>query len=352
MAGHIGMVPAVKIPNRQQVRPADFLLNSDNPDHQWNGLIGIMQLPSVFDPPEGFIVSANNRPFVHNPPMGYFFSANDRVDRLTELFYQNEKIDLGFVKQTQLDVKVNSAIVLRDLVVQKIDSLNLADQNDHQIIEFLDVFRKWDGNYHIESKGAVSFQMLVFHLIENYYANIYDKDFAESLLSSEHANAFLIQDLRKEDDENIKPILQQAIKKAVKDSRKYKNWGEMHRLSVSHILGRIPIIGGRYRFGNYPAAGSYNSAMKTAHEIRNEKHDTFYGANSRFIAMMRDIDENYFVLLGGQDGWLGSEHFVDQVPLWLKGEYIKIPLRMENVRKFFSHQMQLQPATADGKREM
>ena len=68
--------------------------------------------------------------------------------------------------------------------------------------------------------------------------------------------------------------------------------------------------------------------------------------------MMRDLDENYIVLLGGQDGWLASENFVDQVPLWLKGEYIQIPLRIENVRKAFLHRMMLQPATADGRREM
>lgn len=350
--GHIGMVPAVKIPNRQQVKPDDFLLNPGNPQHQWHGLIGTLELPSVFDPAEGFIVSANNRPFEHNPPMGYFFSANDRVDRLTELFQQNDKVDLEFIKKTQRDVKVKSAVRLRELLIQKMDSLNFEITTDRPTSELLTALRQWDGNYHVDSKGSVAFQMLIFHLIRDYYTKLFDEEFAKSLLSSEHANTFLEQDLKKEGNENIKSILQQAIKKAAKDARKYKNWGDMHRLNVSHILGRIPIIGARYRFGNYPAEGSYNSAMKTAHEISNKKHDTFYGANSRFIALMRDMDENYFVLLGGQDGWLGSENFVDQVPLWLKGEYIKIPLRIENVRKAFVHQMKLQPLAADGRGEM
>jgi len=326
------------------LKPDDFFLNPDHPNHQWNGLIGTLELPSVFDPAEGFIVSANNLPFVHNPPMGYFFSANDRVDRLTELFQQNEEIDLEFVKQTQVDVKVISAVSLRDLIVQKIDSLNLDILTEHRASEFLKTFRQWDGSYHADSKGAVAFQMLVFHLIKDFYSPKYDEDFAASLLSSEHANAFLEQDLRTETDDNLKALWQAVIPKAIKDARKYKTWGEMHRLNVSHIFGRIPIIGKKFRSGNYPAAGSYNSAMKTAHEISNKKHDTFYGANSRFIAMMRDLDENYFVLLGGQDGWIGSEHFVDQVPLWRKGEYIQIPLRMENVRKSFSNQMKLIPA--------
>ena len=342
--GHIGMVPAVQIPNRRQLKPDDFLLNPDDPLHRWDGLIGTLELPAVFDPAEGFVASANNRPFVHNPPMGYFFSANDRIDRLTELFQQNGKVDLEYVKQTQLDVHVKSAVSLRNFIVQKMDSINLEVKKDRETTAFLELLRDWDGNYHADSKGAVSFQMLVFHLIQNYYTKRYDDDFTAALLSSEQANTILEQDLKKEPALVFKNVLAHAIPKAVKDARKFKTWGEMHRLNVSHILGRIPIIGGRYRFGNYPADGSYNSAMKTAHEITNKKHDTFYGANSRFIAMMRDQDENYFVLLGGQDGWLGSEHFVDQVPLWLKGEYIQIPLRIENVRKSFPHTMQFQPA--------
>ncbi len=338
--GHIGMVPAVKIPNRNQLKPDDFILNLDNQQHQWNGMLGTLELPFVFDPEKGFIVSTNNRPFVHNPPMGFFFSANDRIDRLTELFQQNDKVDLDFVKQTQMDVHVISAVNLRDLLVEKIDSSHLIDPNDRQKSEFLNTLRHWDGNYHIDSRGAVAFQILVFHLIKTYYKQIYDEEFAELLLSSEHANTFLQQDLKKDDTESIKGSLQEATKKAVKDYRKYKNWGDMHRLNLSHPLGRIPIIGGRFRFGDYPAEGSYNSAMKTAHQISNKRHDTFYGANSRFIAMMRDLDENYFVLLGGQDGWLGSEHLVDQVPSWLNGEYIQIPLRIENIRSLFSHRIE------------
>ena len=341
--GHIGMVPAVKIPNRQQLKPDDFILNPDNPNHQWNGLLGTLELPFAYDPEEGFIVSTNNRPFVHNPPIGYFFSANDRVDRLTELFQQNDEVDLDFVKKTQIDVHVVSAVKLRDLLVEKSDNFHLIDQNDRQKSEFLNILRHWDGNYYADSRGAVAFQMLIFHLIKTYYSQVYDDQVAELLLSSEHANIFLQQDFLTGDSLLITNSLQQAIPKAVKDYQKFTSWGDLHRLKLSHPFGRIPLIGRRYRFGDYPIDGCYNSVMKTAHQIINKRHDTFYGANSRFIAMMRDMDENYFVLLGGQDGWLGSEHFVDQVPLWLDGEYIQIPLRIESVRESFPHQIQLQP---------
>jgi len=342
--GHIGMVPAVKIPNRLLSKPGDFILNPGNPLHQWNGLLGTLELPFIFDPDQGFIVSTNNRPFVYNPPVGYFFSANDRIDRLTELFRRNKKVDLDFVKQTQLDVHVKSAAKLRDMLLEKLDSLHVIDSNDDKENGFFSTLRQWDGSYHSDSRGAVAFQMLVFHLTKIFYSQLYDGEVADLFLSSEQTNLFLQQDLSNRDSSFIKNSLQQAMPDAVKDYRKFKNWGDLHRLKLSHLLGRIPIIGARFRFGDYPAEGSYNSALKTAHDINNKRHNTFYGANSRFITMMRDRDENYFVLLGGQDGWVGSEHFADQVPLWLKGEYIQVPLKIENVRVCFPHQMKLYPA--------
>ena len=341
--GHIGMVPAVKVPNRNQLRPDDFILNSAKPAHQWNGIIGSNDLPTVFDPAEGFIVSANNRPFVYNPPMGYFFSANDRVNRLRELFQNEDKIDLDYVKKTQIDVYVPSAEKARDALLDKIDEFNLRSQKDQKLLNLLNTLSQWDGIYNVNSKGAVAFQMLVYHFVQDFYTKIFDKDVAKILLSSEHVNLFLKQDLTDGDPAFLNSSLEKSLPKAIKDFRKYKNWGEMHRLKLNHFLGRIPLIGRRFRYGDYPAEGSYNTVAKTAHNVSNKKHDTFYGANSRFIAMMRDMDENYFVLLGGQDGWLGSENFVDQVPLWLKGEYIQIPLRVENVQMSFPHRMQLQP---------
>ncbi len=58
---------------------------------------------------------------------------------------------------------------------------------------------------------------------------------------------------------------------------------------------------------------------------------------------MSDIDANYFVLFGGQDGWLGSENFADQIALWQGGEYIRMPLSEERVAEAFPTVMQLTP---------
>jgi penicillin amidase len=83
--------------------------------------------------------------------------------------------------------------------------------------------------------------------------------------------------------------------------------------------------------------------MKTAHTITNKRHNSFYGANSRFITRLKNPDDNYFVLLGGQDGWVGSPYLTDQIELWRQGQYIQVPLTVDSVKTHFNRRMDLQP---------
>ena len=106
----------------------------------------------------------------------------------------------------------------------------------------------------------------------------------------------------------------------------------MHRLQLAHPLSNLPLVGGRYRFADYPAGGSSDTLMKTAHATTSERHATRYGANARHISDLSDLDLNYFVLLGGQDGWINSSTFTDQVSLWRAGDYVQLPLRPEKAR--------------------
>jgi penicillin amidase len=109
----------------------------------------------------------------------------------------------------------------------------------------------------------------------------------------------------------------------------------MHRLPIRHWFANLPLVGGFFRYGDYPIGGSRETIMKTSHGLVNDVSAATYGSQARFIADMGDLDANEFVLIGGNDGRLGSENALDQVPLWLKGEYIRMPLRPESVARDF-----------------
>ena len=138
-------------------------------------------------------------------------------------------------------------------------------------------------------------------------------------------------------------MLSDGLDKAGAAIESGQTWGDLHRLQIAHPLGALPLLGRRYVFDNLPVAGSSQTVMKTAHDLTDQKHNTQFGSNARHISDMSDPDENYFVLLGGQDGWMRSSTFMDQIALWRDGEFVRVPLRLDTVRATFPYAMALRP---------
>ena len=107
----------------------------------------------------------------------------------------------------------------------------------------------------------------------------------------------------------------------------------MHRLRLAHPLSRLPLVGGGTVFAEEGVGGSSETLMKTAHATTAEgAHSVTYGSNARHVSDLSDPDENWFVLLGGQDGRFNSSTMLDQWELWRRGEYVRVPLTLPAVR--------------------
>jgi len=340
-AGSIGMVLAVRLPKRPSDYRPQIIHQAADSSARWGGVVSALELPYSFNPPQGFIASANNLPAVTHPAVGNFFSANDRINRLHAVVAGRARWQIADLQRLQQDVFSESARELAEQIVRCARDWQLDAAAESEASLYLGALGAWDGAYCIDAAAPVILQSILHHFIRLYYTERYDQEAAELILGAEQSHALVLEDLKREGEARLRRCLDEAIREAGPAVRKYANWGEMHRLRLAHPFGNIPVIGGAYRYGDYPAAGSYLTLHKTAHAITDERHASFYGANARFIADMADRDENYFVLLGGQDGWLGSDLVTDQVPLWLKGAYLKVPFQQPAVATRFRHQQKL-----------
>ena len=202
-----------------------------------------------------------------------------------------------------------------------------------------DLMAAWDGHYRADSAGAVAFELIAYH-----FANAFlDETRLAAYEAAGRVFALLTVDASEASDYLLSPAFDRALSEAAGGLEEFPTWGDLHRLGLAHTLSNIPVIGDRYRFGDHPADGSSATIMKTAGRLTGERHLARFGANARHISDMSDPDENYFILLGGQDGWFNSSTFLDQWDLWQQGEYIRLPLRLETVRATFRHRMVLSP---------
>lgn len=332
--GNVGQVTATRVPKRSKALPAD-LVRPLADAAAWNDLATSRDLPSSYNPASGFLASANNRGAEAQWPIGYFFSADDRVTRLQQLVAGMARVTADDLKRMQMDTYSASSVAMRDAFVARARAAVLSLTPEQA--QALDAIAAWDGRYDRASTGPVAFEAAMAHFLPGSFAahEIAAFDAAGS------AYASFAQRVATLKADAFAKTAQDALTAAAGARTKYPSWGDMHRLIVQGQFAAIPVIGGRYTFDDVPAAGSSETILKTDHELSAERNTTRYGAQARHVSDLSDPDANWFVLLGGNDGWYNSSTFRDQVAAFQSGQSFKVPLRIETVRATFRHKTAL-----------
>lgn len=329
--GNIGMVLALTLPNRQQSDLETIVLDPKETIEAWQNPVDADSLPKILNPPSGFLASANNMPAKTTPPIGFFFGEGERIDRLKQLLSRKDDWTVAALEKLQHDVFSPAAYRLAGELVE----LNpLKEEPVAQAVA------SWDGHYSTGSEGAAAFELWLNEIVFSYPAEKYKNDTYRDWLFLTNQ---LPEDIRALDPQTQEELFRNSLQTAGRQWKNYPSWGEIHQLRVGHLLAALPGLGRFFVYDRFAAPGSRETVYKTAHGLIDEPHDSRYGSQSRHISSMADADDNWFVLFGGQDGWIGSEHFADQISLWRKGEYIRVPLRLDTVEKEFSRKTVLKP---------
>jgi penicillin amidase len=339
-AGNIGKVYAVQVPDRRGPPPADVILEPAQAARIWRETFSATDLPTVYNPAAGFIASGNNRP-PDDVAVGFFFSPDDRVDRMAGLIGDRRDIGVADVVDWQRDVYVGSSVALRDAIIGRIETLGLDAAAPPAERALIAEVRAWDGYYRADSAGAVAFEMLRATFTADFYQARFGDSGWAAFAGVGRIKELLVEDIEHADPATLKPLLTQALAEAAARRPAYPVWGDMHRLVLQHPLAFLPVVGSRFRFADHPVGGSTDALMKTAHPATTERHKATNGSNARHISDLADPDANYFVVLGGQDGWLNSATFLDQAELWRHGRYIRVPLRLETVAEAFPRRIEI-----------
>ena len=323
---------AVQIPIREAALPADLVLRADDPAAARHGTANAMSLPFALNPPGGVLASANNRPAPTSFPLGFLYPTSERVERLYALLKAKDKITIADLAHLQQDTLSTAALSLKHDFMPMLKASAVAPDFVHKI-------EAWNGRYDADKSGPVAFEAFLCEIAHRLYAK-------NGAVPSDKADwAYLVrylpQDLVTTPDHQKR--IDDSLVAAEKTARKFPTWGDMHRVEINHKLAFAPLIGDSFSLEDYGAGGSRNTVMKTAHGLVNAKHTSTYGSQARQLCDMSNPDGCSFVLFGGEDGWLGSANFADQVPLWREGRTIAMPLTLAKVAAAFPITTVLKP---------
>ncbi|MFP3942521.1 MAG: penicillin acylase family protein [Alphaproteobacteria bacterium] len=332
--GRVGQAMAAHLPRRASTPPID-LIAERGAIEDWEDRVNSGDLPFQVDPPAGYVASANNRPGQMEVPVGFFFAPDERVDRISAMIENGGRLDLEKLKAIQNDVIMHSAPEFRDRMLAFLPE----NSGNGAVNRVRSLLAGWDGAYTTDSQGALVFEFLIYHFL----ASLHGPRRMHLYLATWDTWTLLADDLNLPETDRLEAAMVRAASKVERVLDRYRRWGDVHRLRLSHMFSMAPVIGRAYRFTNDAVAGSNETVMKTAHGLSGRKHNARLGAIARHLSDLAHPDRNWFVLLGGQDGWLGSANFLDQYRHWRRGDYIQVPLSVKGVKESFRYKTAIMP---------
>lgn len=339
--GNIGWRPAVRLPIRKE---GESLLPRPGhlPEYDWKGTVPFEEMPYLFNPGIGYIVTANQKTIDDSYPyyISNMWADPSRAKRIEKLIQERKEIDVKDIKEIQTDVVSLFARELTPYIV----NTEKGDETGNIKTAF-GLLKNWDGNESAESAAA-----LVFHVTLNrLFYNIYYDEFSvinpklmEGLTSlTLFASRNLLWTLNKNTSswfDNIETkdkvetrdyIIYQSVIEAVSEIENAIGndpstwaWGKLHTLIHPHTLGKIKPLDWLFglNVGPFPTGGSAMTVNNGEYNIVKPYHQTV-GASMRRIVDFSDLNSTQMILPTGQSGVPNNPHYNDQAEMFIAGRY-------------------------------
>jgi penicillin G amidase len=310
--GNIGYIAPGQFPIRQPEHTGEYPVVGTG-EFDWQGFIPEQDVPQVYNPESGYIVTANNTITPDNYPyeINGRFAPPYRSERISELINSKDKLSLEDMQNIQLD---QVSLLYRDFrpILEKIEPIS------EQGKEWRDRLLAWDGNTQPSSQEATVF--------ETWYTELTKLPAQETGEEYFLNPVFLSQAIQKDDpafdragsEPGLADETAQALENALdRFGDSIPAWGDIHKLGFQPLDSQSePTL-------QVPYGGDDNTVNVGI--FNEEDFSATQGVNYRQIVDLSNPDNSLFVNPPGQSSDFNSENYADQLPLWQQGEYL--PMR-------------------------
>ena len=321
--GNIGWHVAGKIPIRKKGE-GEVPYDGSTSDGDWIGHIPFNELPHLYNPKSGFIVTANQR--IVGTDYKYQqvtrqIAAPWRARRIYELINSNDKMTMKYVGAIQHD---SFNIPLKNFAEQIV-------KRKAASIETLTMLKDWNGNMTADSVAATianEINACVGRIIASANKPASQWKIRQTVLPW----ALLNEDklwLPKEftgwnailKSCDAKSLIKLGKLKRLGENKSNWKWGTFRSTSFRHPLSIVPFIGGQFKvsFTNVDGSGQTPNVGKNV--------------SMRFVAKPANWDSTRHTIPLGQSGNPKSPHWKDQFESWRTGKSEVFPFTKSAVEK-------------------
>jgi penicillin amidase len=338
--GNIAYQTPGNIPIRLPGALSNYPLPGWTNEYEWQGYIPFDQLPSAYNPPEGYIVTANNEVVGSSYPyfLGDDWDYGFRAARIVDLIKNAPgPIDAAYIQKMHGDDYNASAAYMIPLLMQ----LSLTDAQQTTV---RDLLNGWDYQNQMDLAAPAVYNVFWRAVL----ARTFHDDLPQKFWPDGDSRWFeVMQNLVKTpnstwwDDkstgtvETRDDILQLAFSDTVteleqrlgSDSSKW-TWGAIHTLTFHNqslgTSGPAPIQA-IFNRGPYQVSGGSSIINATAWDASETDNNTAYQVatlpSERMIVDMNDLPASLSAITTGESGHTFNAHYADQITLWQTIQY-------------------------------
>jgi penicillin G amidase len=326
-------------------------------EYEWSGWVPYEELPSLYNPPRGYIVTANNAVVDESYPhfLGVYWAEGDRAQRIEDLL--TAVID-GGGKLSSEDfgrIQNDNYSLLAESFTPLLLSLH---SDDPQIQAALDRFPDWDRHLQRDSVPAALFEIFYMKLAYELLLDQLGDEAMVNWLAS--GSKSLLHELALQPDHPVwlatgrsreaiaLDVMADTVawfEENVGGSLDNWTWGSIHTATfASTPLGQSGIgpIESLVNRGPFAADGGRSIVNANSWSWSNPAAVTGH-VSMRIIFDLANLDQTLAVNTTGQSGHPGHRHYDDMIPLWLDGGYFRLPFTREGVEETAVDRLTLRP---------
>ena len=340
--GHIGYHAIGRIP----MRPSGIAnVPITVPANDWQGYIPFDDLPNCFDPPSGFLATANSRVTSDKSkyPLTNDWADPYRAERIYKLLQGRDHLTPADLLSVQTDIYSEVDQEMAHRLAYAID--HTANAGD-QLRKAADLMRSWDGRLTIDSAAASIEVNARYALRPMLLEPKLGKENAEGYQWSE--SNFALEEIVMHASPDWLPsgykdwdaFLTEAVRRGMKDGDapsdvsawKYGSW---HVVDLEHPLSNfVPFIGRIAGTGPQPLSGDTVTVKQVGRT---------FGPSQRFTMDWSNIDSSTEDIVLGESGNPYSPYFRDQWDDYYNGRTFPLPFTPAAVSANAQHILRLLP---------
>ena len=297
---------------------------------EWAGYLPILDKPHAFNPPEGFIATANNNltgeSYPHRDAIGWTWADPYRWARISEVLGAGRRVTMTDMMRLQTDYTSLPARALVPLLAELPASVATTERARKTLVA-------WDGVLDRNSAGAGIYEAWLRHLVPSVTDVVVPK--AARPMARGIPTSRIIAWLTAPGGEfGAHPtvmrdsVLLASLDAAVAElTAAYGTdqatwaWGGYHHALLQHPMSGALNAAQRARFevGPWPRGGDGNTVGATG-----SGSNQVSGASLRFIVEANDWDSALGINTPGQSGDVDSPHYRDLFALWKNDRYFPV----------------------------